>query len=131
MGPSGRWGRFIAITALALVAVAAAVLFVLHPAPPWPYLAANAALGVVVGILTRALPPGNRRAFVTTFLIVAGLSIIRTTLYRPARDVQAPAFWQGLGVLVLGMVAGDLAYSRRRAQSAPEPSETTSSAPPA
>ena len=129
MGLSRSRGQLIAITALALVVVAAAVLFVLHPAP-WPYLAANAVLGVVVGILSRALPPGNRRSFVTTFLTVVGLSFIRRTLYRPARGVESPAFWQGLGVLVLGMAAVDLAYSRRRAQPAPEPSETTS-APPA
>ncbi|MFL5539406.1 MAG: hypothetical protein ACJ8J0_10460 [Longimicrobiaceae bacterium] len=102
----------------------------LHPAP-WPYLAADAALGVVVGILSRALPPGSWRSFVTTFLIVVGLSFIRRTLYRPAGEVESPAFWQGLGVLVLGMAAGDLACSRRRAQSAPEPSDTASSAPPA
>jgi uncharacterized membrane protein HdeD (DUF308 family) len=83
MGLNGRWWHFIAITASALAVVATAVSFVLHPAPPWPYLAANAVLGVVVGILSRALPRGNRSAFVMIFLFVFGASFIRTTLYRP------------------------------------------------
>jgi peptidoglycan/LPS O-acetylase OafA/YrhL len=111
---SRRRRRLIAIAALALVMLSTAALFVLRPAPPWPYLVANAALGVAVGVLSAVLPPGTRRAFVTTFLMVAGLSLIRTTLHRPARDVAAPAFWQGLGVCVLSLEAGEFAYLRRR-----------------
>ena len=97
---------------------------------------ANAALGIAISLLSRALPRGSRHivvtSFVTTFLMVTGLSIIRRAFYPPARDLGTPAFWQGLGVFALAVVVGDLVHSRRpRAQPAPGPSEITSSLPPA
>ena len=136
MGLSRRGWRLIAITLLALFIVSTASLFVLYPAPPWPYLAANAALGIAISLLSLALPHGNRHtfvtSFVTTFLMVTGLSIVRRAFYPLERGLGAPAFWQGLGLFALGLVGGDLVFSRRRrALSAPGPSEITSSAPPA